>query len=532
MSEEGKSKNVSRRSLVKRAAMGTAGVATAGLLTGFKSKESRATAPPAWPADLPAKWDRTVEMLVLGVGIAGACAAVEAHDLGVKVLAIEKSAQIRGTCSISGGALCGAGSRHQKKNGIYDDVEVMIKDILRCGDELGDPEVIRAFAELSGNTIDWLEDLGCKLMPGVRPWPEMHTINRSHNSAPEGSGLGWMLGLESAIRKRGIEVELETVVTRLYRAATGRVVGVQVKKKDGTVRNYKATKGVLISMGGIGGNMQMWEQYSPVCKDLIRKAKKARSVYPLTVVGDGYRLVNEIDAYLYPVPPSYDCIGTEVTPQGFTQSTIFPFRWADVGAICLNANGERFWNETSFSDTFVTRKWKTQPGLWQLMLFDDSVRQTPQGQTYAQPVIDKVLASGHNTVHQANSIEELAAKFGIPAEAARKTVEDWNRLIDTGGPDKLTGRDKLGAKILKAPFWGIEMILIMGNSKAGCKITPRAEVMDPRDQVIPGLYAAGEMAFFQVHGSARVHIPGGLNGTGSNYGRIAARSIAKEKAQA
>ena len=47
--------------------MGTAGVATAGLLTGFKIKESRATAPPAWPADLPAKWDRTVEMLVLGV---------------------------------------------------------------------------------------------------------------------------------------------------------------------------------------------------------------------------------------------------------------------------------------------------------------------------------------------------------------------------------------------------------------------------------------------------------------------------------
>jgi fumarate reductase flavoprotein subunit len=321
------------------------------------------------------------------------------------------------------------------------------------------------------------------------------------------------------------------VVTRLYREASGRVVGVRVKTKDGTARNYRATKGVLLSMGGLGVNLEGWAKYSPVCKDLIKKAKKARSVYPLTVTGDGYTLVNEIDAYLYPVPPSYAANGVELSPDGFAVAHLY-YRWSEQGAICVNANGLRFADETSFSDFYITKKFKTEPGLWQLVIFDDSVRQTPQGQLWAQPIIDKVLANGHNTVQQANTIEELAEKFGIPGQAVRKTVDAWNSLVEAGGPDQLTGRTKMGAKIVKPPFWGFEMVLQFGNSKAGCKTNPQAQVIDDKGDVIPGLYVAGEMSYFQVHGSARVHIPGGCNGQGANFGRIAARSIAKEKVQA
>ena len=522
---------LSRRDLMKGVAIGAASVAAGGVLTGCKT-EATASAPAAWPSDVPSKWDREVEMLILGVGIAGACAAVEAHDLGVEVLVIEKSNQIRGTCSISGGAICGAGTRRQKQNGIFDDVEVMIKDILRCGDDLGDPEIIRAFAELSGNTIDWLEDMGCKFMPGVRPWPDLHTINRSHNSYPEGIGLGLMLGLESAIQKRGIEVEFETVAARLYRQASGRVVGVQVKAKDGTIRNYRATKGVLLSTGGLGNNMEMWKKHSPVIRDVLKTAKKARGVYPPTATGDGYPIASEVNAYLYPVPASYSTGGVELSSDGFTTGSMLTYRWAEVGAIGLSADGKRFWNETSFIDYFVTRKFKDQPGMWQVLFFDDNVRQSPQGQQYAQPVIDKVLANKHDTVKQADTIEELAGKFGIPPEAARKTVDEWNSLVDAGGPDKLTGRTIMGAKIVKPPFWGVELSTIIGLAKGGCRINPKAQVIDNEFNLIPGLYAAGEMAFFQVHGSARAHVPGGCNGAGANFGRIAARSIAKEEVQA
>ncbi|MCC7077807.1 MAG: FAD-binding protein [Acidimicrobiia bacterium] len=473
-----------------------------------------------------------MEMLILGVGIAGACAAVEAHDLGVEVLAIDKAGAIRGTCSVSGGALCGAGSSHQELLGIEDDVEVMIADIMRCGDQLGDPEVIRAFAELSGETIDWLQDLGCNLLPFVKHEEGIHTIDRTVFSHPEGDGLGWMLGLEKAINQRGIEVELETAVTRLYREPNGRVVGAEVETKDGTTRSYKATKGVLLAVGGLGNNNRLWEQYSPVMRDIFKKAKKVRGVYPPAAQGDGRRIAADVGAYLYPEPATHGGNLVEVTPdEGAPGLSILVFRWAGVGAISLNANGERFEDETSFLDSYVHRQFASQPGLWHLLVFDDDVRQTKEGQLYAQPAIDLVRASGHDTVQRADTIEELAEKFGIPPAAARTTVDDWNSLVAAGGPDPLTGRTIMGAKIENPPFWGIEQAVAIGLSKGGVRITPKAEVQDGNYDVIPGLFAAGEMAYFQVHGSGRVHVAGGCNATGANFGRIAARSIAREDAR-
>lgn len=522
---------VSRRDLIKGVTIGAAGAAAAGMLP-VHAAERAASAPPAWSSDVPAHWDRTVEVLILGVGIAGACAAVEAHDLGAEVLAIEKSGQIRGACSWSGGSLCGAGTRHQKQNGIFDDVEVMVQDIMRCGDELGDPEIIRAFAALSGETIDWLEDLGCQLVPGNRASPGIHSIPRNHNVLPEGSGLGWMLGLEGAIKKRGIEVQFETAATRLYRKANGRVVGAQVKTKDGRTLNCRATKGVLLSTGGIGNNAERWKQYSPVIKEIVEKARKVRGVYPPTANGDGLPMATDAGVYLYPQQATYGGGAVELSPGGPATGSLLPHRWCGVGAVGLNANGVRFWDETSFQDYYVTKKFKNQPGMWQVIMFDDVARQSKDGQTYAQPVIDKVLANGHNTVQQADTVEALAEKFGIPPQAARKTVDEWNRLVVAGGPDKLTGRSVMGSRLANPPFWGVEVIASFGTSKGGGRINPRAQAVDHYGNVIPGLYCAGEIAYFQVHGSARVHVSGGCNGTGANFGRIAARNLVKEQVEA
>lgn len=522
---------ISRRDLIKGATIGAAGVAAAGMLPSYAAGRV-AGAPPAWSSDVPGRWDRTVEVLILGVGIAGACAAVEAHDLGAEVLAIEKSSQVRGACSWSGGSLCGAGTRHQKRNGIFDDVEVMVQDIMRCGDELGDPEIIRAFAAISGETIDWLEDLGCQLLPGNRASPGIHSIPRNHNVAPEGNGLGWMLGLETAIKKREIEVQFDTTATKLYRSAGGRVLGAQVKTKDGRDLNYRATKGVLLSTGGIGNSADKWKQYSPAMKEVVEKARKVRGVYPPTANGDGLPMASDVGVYLYPQQATYGGGAVELSPGGPATASLFPHRWCGAGAIGLNANGVRFWDETSFQDFYVTKKFKTQPGMWQIIVFDDLMRQSKDGQTYAQPVIDKVLASGHSTVQRADTIEALAEKFGIPAHAATKTVDEWNRLVVAGGPDKLTGRSVMGSKLEKPPFWGVEVIVSFGTSKGGGRINPRAQAVDHYGKAIPGLYCAGEIAYFQVHGSARVHVSGGCNGTGANFGRIAARNLVKEEVHA
>ena len=91
-------------------------------------------------------------MVILGCGIAGACAAVEAHDLGLSVLVVEALDDIKKcSCTLSGGWLCGVNTELQEIDGIEDDIEIFIKDVRRCGGDFGDPDVIRAWGEISAD---------------------------------------------------------------------------------------------------------------------------------------------------------------------------------------------------------------------------------------------------------------------------------------------------------------------------------------------------------------------------------------------
>ena len=112
-------------------------------------------------------------------------------------------------CTLSGGSLAGCGTELQEAAGIEDDVEVMVKDILRCGGEMNDPDVIRAWATSSGETVDWLEELGCEISETIVN-ASSNSIDRCHRSLPVGDGLGWMLGLEKAIEERDLNVMFET----------------------------------------------------------------------------------------------------------------------------------------------------------------------------------------------------------------------------------------------------------------------------------------------------------------------------------
>ena len=157
-----------------------------------------AAEPAQWDASLPSTWDREAEMVVVGCGIAGTCALLEGYELGLDALGIEAGDDIKKcSCKLSGGWFAGACTSLQDDAGIVDDVELMVKAARNDGGDFGDPDVIRAWCELSGETIDWLWDLGVDLVPQVfdaksaelrlsARWP------RRHQADPVGDGLGWM----------------------------------------------------------------------------------------------------------------------------------------------------------------------------------------------------------------------------------------------------------------------------------------------------------------------------------------------------
>ena len=488
--------------------------------------------PPKWDSALPEAWDREAEMVVLGTGIAGCCTAIEGYELGLDVLVVTACGDITDcSCTLSGGWVCGCNTSLQEEEGIEDSVETFVKDVRRDGGDFGDPDVIRAWAEISGETIDWLWDLGCDVVErtydaATSAGSNSHSVARDYMTNPTGNGLGWMVGLQGAIEDYGIEVIYNTPATKIFRDASGQVVGVQATPKDGgPAINVRATKGVVVATGGLGTNSDLWGKYSPTIKTIASEARAILSGAPEDVDGSGIELMADVDAYIYPTIANYGGGGIEVAPGEPANAILLPYVWPG-SLIEVNANGERFNDETSFSVYFSEKPYRDQPGMWHVVVFDETARLSSEGQTYAQPILDSCAENGIDaTVCGADSIEELAGHFGMDPAVLAATVEDFNARVDSQEPDEF-GRASFGGKIETPPFWGIAQDIVTATSKGGAKINPAGQVIDPDEQPIPGLYAAGECAFFSIHGNGQEHIVGGCNGSAASFGRICARSIA------
>ena len=161
---------VSRRGFVEAAAVGGLAVASLGSAKGALADEQTMAGPQIlYVPEVPEAWDLEAEIVVLGSGIAGSCAAVEAYDLGMDVLLVTAVGGITECdCTLSGGSLAGCGTELQEAAGIEDDVEVMVKDILRCGGEMNDPDVIRAWA--TEKPLTGSKSLGVRfLRPSLTP---------------------------------------------------------------------------------------------------------------------------------------------------------------------------------------------------------------------------------------------------------------------------------------------------------------------------------------------------------------------------
>lgn len=526
--------SITRRDLIAGAAVaaGTMGAASAALADGG-IEPAKGDGLRYVPSE-PDSWDYECEFLVLGVGIGGGCAMIEAHDLGLDVMGIEKAPDMSNfaACTWSGGALCGFGDEVQlASEGEADSIDLWMKDIMKCGDECGDPDIIETWGLHSGLTIDWLIGrVGVEVLPELRLSTE-HTVRRSHNAVPYNGGYGWMRAIENTINNLGLPVLLETAATHLHRNAEGRVVGAQAMDLNtGKTINVHATKGVLLSTNHAGANMKAWAYYSPIQRYMNTHAEQVNSPYPLQILGDGPRMLDEVDGYQYPLQSLYggDCVRVSETGAGISS---LAYRWSQEASIWLNKQGKR-WGKETFYEYYTERTWRDNDPKCYYVLTDDEFVQSEKGQENLQTIINAAEKTGcTDGFYKADTIEEVCEHFGIDAEAAAKTLADWNALVESGGVDEEFGRGieegtSMGRPINKPPYWIFAPGLSVGTAKAGGRITPKAEALDTQRNVIPGLYLCGEMASYQAMGSAHQHITGGCNSNSANFARIAARAVA------
>lgn len=475
--------------------------------------------------DVP-EFSDTVDVLVLGAGMGGCCAALEAARDGARVLVLERSAAAGGTSCMAGGHFyLGGGTAVQRATGHDDSPDEMAKYLTAVS---RDPEAdkIAAYCADSVEHFGWLEALGFEFERSYYPakaviqpqtqglmytgnekvWPfceQAVPAPRGHKVPVPGDtgGAGMVIGLlVERLAEAGAEIRYETggrklVVDPAAGSGNGAVAGVYWKDADGRDGFIRAGA-TVIAAGGFVMNPDMVAEYTP---QLAEKPFTLGSTYD---DGLGLRLGASVGAAL------------KHMDQAFITAPAYPPSILLTGLI-VNARGERFVAEDSYhsrTSGFVM----DQPGATAYLIVDEAHLERPEFPLV--PFID-----GWETV------DEMAADLGLDPAALRATMSRYNEYAARGeDPDFHKSPEFLAAQDT-GPWAAFDLTLgkalYAGFTVGGMAVTPDGQVRRPDGSLIDGLYAAGACAA-NIAQDGKGYASGTQLGEGSYFGRRAGRHAA------
>ena len=431
-----------------------------------------------------------VDVVVVGAGGAGMSAAITAKQDGKNVLILEKMPYVGGNTTKASGGMNAAGTKMQEaaiaaetdekvKASLEDStVENFIADTIRSGHDLNDPALVRTMAEKSSDAVDWLESIGAPL-PKVAATGS--TVHMYLHEPEDGSAVGEYLvkSFSGLLEQMDIPVLLDTTATEIV-SVDGKAVGVKAESEE---KDYIiSAKAVILATGGFGANEEMYCSYRPDLKGTVTTNTPGAT-------GDGIVMAQALGADLV------DIEQIQLHPTVFQKDgMLVSERVRSNGAILVNENGERFINDLAGRDV-VSGAELEQPNCNIFIIYDSQYTEEKLYQKYeslGMPV-------------KGETIEDLAAAIGFDADATKnfvETVAAWNEVV-AGNAEDAFGRNNGLVPLEKGPFYAINIAPGIHHTMGGIKIDTETHVIDTDGNVIPGLFAAGEVTG-GVHGGNRV----------------------------
>ena len=435
------------------------------------------------------------DVVVIGSGGAGLSSAVTLHDLGDKVIVLEKMGIIGGNTNRAEGGINAAETPQQKKAGIPDTVDQFFSDTMKGGHDINDARLVRTLTTHAKDSVAWLESLGADLsLVGRAGGAKYNRAHRPHDGSAIGPEI--MKTLYKAAKDRQIDIRKFNQATEILTNKKGVVIGVKVKTKDGKVYTIDS-KAVVLAAGGFGANQQMLVKYKPSLKGY------ATTNHP-GATGDGILLAQKVGADLV------DMKQIQAHPTATPDGTLISESVRGDGAILVNAKGVRFTNELLTRDVVSNNELK-QPGKFAWIVFD---KKTSEAAKLIQEYIHMGLAV------TADNYADLAKKMDVPSDALVATMKHYTEM-QAAGKDTDFARPDMPEALTTAPFYAIKVQPAVHHTMGGVHINTKAEVINTKGNVIPGLFAAGEVTG-GVHGGNR--LGGNAQADIITFGRIAGQS--------
>ena len=387
--------------------------------------------------------------------------------------------------------------------GYFDSVELMELDTMIGGKGINDPELVETLCANSADAIDWLDEHGITLH-NVSSFggASVKRIHRPVNAEGKTVSVGsYMIPLlEENCEKAGVQMMLNTTATEILTDDNGAAVGIKATGASGETITINA-KAVVLTTGGFGANLDMVTEYKPELKGFMTTNAAGAQ-------GQGIEMATAIGADTVDM----DQIQIHPTVEANTAALITEGLRGD-GAVLINAEGKRFIDEVGTRDV-VSAAEIAQTGSYSWLVVD-------QAMVDASSVIQGYIKKGYTVTGE--TYEELGKAMGVDEAAFAETMNTWNGYVEAkNDPD--FGRTSFANKLDTAPYYAIKVTAGVHHTMGGLKINTNTEVLNENGEVIPGLFAAGEVTG-GVHGANR--LGGNAVADFTVFGRIAGAAASK-----
>ena len=436
-------------------------------------------------------YDIDVDVLVIGAGTAGLPVAIEAADCGARVLLIDKDTRIGGTLHTTGGHIVAAGTRRQREHGIADSPQEFLDDVRRITFDNFREDIVVPVIDGAAELVDWLDDHGFAFAPDTPRiifGHEPYRIARTYYGVDAGLSILAVFRplLDAHVDAGRITLWTDTPCIGLT-VSDERVVGATVLRKGVDVEVSAAA--TVLATGGFGNNAEMFAEL--VGLPLVSGSHA-------TSTGDGLELGRAVgatfqgeDVYL----PTFGGLPHPNTP-GRVQWDERPLFTSerDPWEIYIDRDGHRWVAEDNQSIDAKERALVGHGGdltFWSI--FDErAVRES--GTIVVNWTADDLRARANVRVgvSSADSLDELAVRAGIDADALRAAVDRYNAMV-TRGVDAEFGRTHLPARIEEPPFYALENHGVTLVTFVGLDVDGQMRVRRDDGTTIDGFYAVGEV---------------------------------------
>lgn len=499
--------------------------------------------------------DSTADVLVIGGGGSGLCAAISAATSGASALVLEKNPIPGGSTGLSVGSFTAANTSYQYRARVNDSIDLFVDDMATANGEFESREnkkLRRILAENAGTTVEWLASLGVQFL-GPTPEPP-YEKPRMHNVLP--NSKAYIKVLTRECKRLDIPILTSRRVSKLLRNAAGDVVGARANGQ-----NYYGRKGVILATGDYSAATDMKAAF-------VGEAAARIDAVNVTNTGDGFRLGSDVGAVMLQMDRLYEGLRfppskmpdpikhLPTTPlisrmmravveklpknllafvlRGALTSWVGPNNTLyGAGAILVDQNGRRIANEDS--DKELARGIAAGDNCG-YMIFDQRLAEkfsrwpnpvsTFPGVAYAY--VDDYRRYRPDAYHSSDTIEALAEKIGVAPDQLHNTVEEF-RDHTASGNDPEFGRTTFGDGIGAGPYYALgPLYAYITLADGGLMVDSDLRAVTAEGAVIPGLWAAGSTG----QGGLQLLNHGLHIGWAMVSGRIAGRHVAQAEDRA